>query len=195
MILSNILKGKSFRIRTLLLAKLNIKLLQTKLEYLSKSKSTFQALKEIRGNTAHQKLIRNSFICSKLEKRSFVEYVVDINLSPTNTLINITDAGGNPKRVFSAGSVGLTKQQKKQQPNAIIRIFKMLLLKSTFLKDKPVAIHLRNVKTFHKTLILKILKSRLFIKSVQTFNLLPHNGCRPKKIRRVKRRTRRIVLR
>ena len=30
--------------------------------------------------------------------------------------------------------------------------------------------------------------------SVQTFDFLPHNGCRPKKLRRFKRRTKRLVL-
>ena len=31
---------------------------------------------------------------------------------------------------FSAGLVGLTKRQKRQQPDALIKVFKFLLLKS-----------------------------------------------------------------
>lgn len=195
MILSNILKRKNFQIRNLALARFNIKVLQFIFNALNKSKSTSKILKRVQMNTICQEFVKNSYSRVKQERRSFIDYVMDINLSPTNTLITITNSDGDPKKVFSAGSVGLVKQQKRKQPTALIRIFKVLLLKSPFLKGKPVAVHLRNTKNFHKSLILKMLKSRLFIKSVQTFNLLPHNGCRPKKIRRIKRRTKRTVLR
>ena len=134
----------------------------------------------------------NSF---NFEKKNLISYIISINLSPTNTLVTITYPNGEPKMSFSAGSVGLTKRQKKIQPMALIKIFKSLLIKTWFLINKPVAIHFKNNASFHESLIIKALRDKLIIKSIQSYKLSPHNGCRPKKRKRFKRRTKRMVLR
>jgi ribosomal protein S11 len=107
----------------------------------------------------------------------------------------VTDIKGNPKISLSAGLINLTKRQKKTQPMALINIFKILLLKARFLKDNPIALHFKNTKPYYESLIIRVLKDKLYIKSIQSYNLSPHNGCRPKKIKRIKRRTKRMVLR
>ena len=129
-----------------------------------------------------------------LTNQNSISYIINIVLSQTNTIVNITDIYGNVKISFSAGIINLTKSQKKAQPMALINIFKTLLLKAKFLNNKAVALHFKNTKPHHESLILKLLKTKLFIKSVQNSNLMPHNGCRPKKIKRIKRRTKRLVL-
>lgn len=78
---------------------------------------------------------------------------------------------------------------------ALVNIFKVLLLKVGFLRNAPVAIHFKNTKAFYQSFLIKALKDKLFIKSIQSYNLSPHNGCRPKKLKRIKRRTKRMVLR
>ena len=125
---------------------------------------------------------------------NLLSYIININFSLTNTLINITDANGNTKKSFSAGYVKLTKKQKRVQPLAVVKIINFLLFKSQFLKHKFVALHFKNVRVYYQKLIIKWLSDKMFIKSIQTFNFLPHNGCRPKKLRRFKRRTKRLVL-
>ena len=95
---------------------------------------------------------------------------------------------------ISAGSLNLTKFQKKTQPMALLSIFKVLLLKAKFLKNRPIALHFKNVKRFHESFFINILKTKLFIQSFQSYNLVPHNGCRPKKIKKIKIRTKRLVL-
>ena len=143
---------------------------------------------------------RNSFYLKKLfnkkqlNSKPLINYIININLSLTNTLICVTDTKGRILLSFSSGLVNLTKRQKKSQPLALITIFKVLITKAKFLKNKPVALHFKNTKSFYESIIIKTLKDKLFIKTVQSYNLTPHNGCRPKKLKRIKRRTKRMVL-
>ena len=76
-----------------------------------------------------------------------------------------------------------------------INLFKVLIVKAKFLKNKPIALHFKNTKSFYETLIINLLQNKYYIVSVQSCNLSPHNGCRPKKLRRTKIRTKRKVLR
>jgi|AntRauTorckE5430_2_1112549.scaffolds.fasta_scaffold00054_23 ribosomal protein S11 len=204
MILSNILEVRKSVPNEARSTRTYIKKLVVLLSLLNRLKSSkmlAKALKNEKLNSLYSKFDSNNCISSfsghnsKLTKNNSVSYIININLSPTNTLVNVTDVKGKPKVSFSAGLIQLTKRQKKTQPMALISIFKVLLLKARFLKDKPVALHFKNTKVFYESLIVRVLKDRLFIKSVQSYNLSPHNGCRPKKLKRIKRRTKRMVLR
>lgn len=130
----------------------------------------------------------------KQQQQNLISYVIKINLTKTNTLVTITDIEGSKIESFSAGLVGLTKRQKRQQPYALLKIFKVLLLKYKNLKHKVVSLQLDNIKTYKEFKFLKRLKSILFIGSIKSYALQPHNGCRPKKLKRFKRRTKRLVL-
>jgi ribosomal protein S11 len=201
MILSNILFIKSSKEKRTLFLVSYINKLSKLLKPLNKTqspKNLASMLLNTTNDTTYLKFEQNKnsvFLKQNLFKENLVSYIININLSPTNTLVNVTDINGNPKISFSAGLVKLTKKQKKAQPMALINIFKVLLLKAKFLENKPVALHFKNTKIFYESLIIKMLKERLFIKSVHSHNLSPHNGCRPKKLKRIKRRTKRMVLR
>lgn len=125
------------------------------------------------------------FICQKL-----ISYVININLSLTNTLVNVNDIKGNPKFFYSAGMFNLQKTQKVRQPKAIITILKALLVKIKLFRTKPVALHYNNLFFNHQSYIFKKLKQKIFIKLVTSYNYHPHNGCRLKKKKRIKIRTR-----
>lgn len=127
-------------------------------------------------------------------QQNLISYVIKINLTKTNTLVTITDVLGAKVSSFSSGLVGLTKRQKRQQPDALIKVFKFLLLKSKILKNKVISLQLTNIKARKEFAFLKRLKSVLFINSIKSYALHPHNGCRPKKLKRFKRRTKRMVL-
>ena len=68
-------------------------------------------------------------------------------------------------------------------------ILKHLILKANFLYNKIVVIHFKNAKIYYESLVIKLLSNILFIKSIKSYNLSPHNGCRPKKLKRFKQRT------
>jgi len=122
--------------------------------------------------------------------QKLISYIININLSLTNTLINVNDIKGNPKFFYSAGMFNLQKTQKVRQPKAIIIILKALLVKIKAFRTKPVALHFNNLFFNHQSYIYKKLNQKIFIKLVTSYNYHPHNGCRLKKKKRIKIRTR-----
>lgn len=120
-----------------------------------------------------------------------INYVIHVNLSLTNTYVSVTDVKGSLLISLSSGSVGLKKRQKRTQPLALVSVFKELFLKTKTLDKKRVSIHFHNVRSYYESLVIKLLKPRVFIKTVRSYNLHPHNGCRPKKLKRFKQRTKR----
>ena len=165
-----------------------------KKDYVLKLIKTINFLNNLKGSKNF--FFLNNFLKApnKKVKQNLINYVINVILSPTNTVVNVTDVQGNVIISISAGAINLTKFQKKAQPMALLNIFKTLLVKAKFLQNKSVAIHFKNVKRFHESFFINTLKSKLYIKSIQSYNLTPHNGCRPKKLKRVKRRTKRLVL-
>lgn len=204
MILSSILKKQKQQHNTLRIIRAYINELYKLLNMLASLKSAKSITKVIKSCNIKKlsaKFLFNNAINTILKpsnikaKENLISYIININLSPTNTIISVTDIKGSPKISLSAGLINLTKRQKKIQPMALINIFKVLLLKARFLRYNPIALHFKNTKSYYESLIIKGLKDKLFIKSIQSYNLSPHNGCRPKKIKRIKRRTKRMVLR
>lgn len=122
--------------------------------------------------------------------QKLISYIININLSPTNTIININNIKGIPKYFYSAGMFNLQKKQKIKQPKAIIIILRALLLKSKIFKTKPVAVHFNNLFFNYQSYIFKKLKKKIFAKIMISYIFTSHNGCRLKKKKRVKIRTR-----
>ena len=79
-----------------------------------------------------------------------------------------------------------TKKQKKRRAVVLFRLLKLLLKNSSILFKTPIALHFNNV-TKYKTLIVKKLKKKVFVKVIKEFNQVAYNGCRQSKIRRRKR--------
>jgi len=155
----------------------NIKRLQTSLTNQILQEKT--ALQYYRKNKSFT--LKNT---TRLSKQNIIVYVININLTRTNTLITITDIKGNVKLFYSAGQVNLKGKQKTKQPTALINILKSLTVKAKFLRKNPVALHFKNTMPHYESFIIKMLKSRFFIKTIRNYNLQPHNGCRPKKLKR-----------
>jgi len=122
--------------------------------------------------------------------QKLISYIIRINASSTNTFINVNSINGHPKSFLSAGMFNLQKKQKTKQPKAAITMLRALLIKFKICKIKPVVLHFNNLFYNHQSYILKRLKQKLFIKLIMSYNFLPHNGCRLKKKKRIKIRTR-----
>ena len=114
-----------------------------------------------------------------------VMYIIDISFLRANTMIHISDTKGNLKLFYSAGAVGLTGKQKRNRRIAIVKLISLLIKEATFIGKKPIALHLNNVN-FYQNLIINKLKQVAYIKVIKTFNQVPYNGCRKKKVRRKK---------
>ena len=127
---------------------------------------------------------------SFFNNQKLISYVININIFATNTLINVNSIKGKPKLFYSAGMFKLQKKQKIRQPKAIFTILRALLLKSKIFKIKPVAIHFNNLFFNHQSYILKKLKQKIFAKLIVSYIYRAHNGCRLRKKKRIKIRTR-----
>lgn len=114
-----------------------------------------------------------------------VVYIMSISFLKANTTIHVSDIKGNIKLFYSAGSVNLAGKQKRKRRIAVSKLISLILKKATFLKNKPIALHLNGV-SFYKNLIVNRLKKTLYIRVIKSFNQIPYNGCRKKKIRRKK---------
>lgn len=114
-----------------------------------------------------------------------VMYIINISFLRANTVIHVSDARGNIKLFYSAGSVNLTGKQRRNRRIAILKLISLLFKKAAFLVTKPVALHLNNVNAY-KSFIIDKFKKVLYLRVIKTFNLAPYNGCRKKKLRRKK---------
>lgn len=147
--------------------------------------NTNKILKNLSKNVKNTKFLNNIKLLKPKTKQTIVNYVINIHTSQTNTLINITNIQGNTIISITAGSIKFRKKQKRTQPLALLNIFKKILLKANFLHNQIIAIHFKNVKIYYESLIIKMVQKLLFIKSIKSYNLSAHNGCRPKKIKRL----------
>lgn len=116
---------------------------------------------------------------------NLVTYIIDVNFLRSNTFIHIMDFSGKSKFFYCSGSFNYSGKIKKARSVVFASVCKVLSSKLKFLKGSPVALHLKNVG-YARRWILKKLKKYFFVKSVRSFNLYPHNGCRKKKVKRKK---------
>lgn len=114
-------------------------------------------------------------------------YIITIKYTKVNTLLSVTNSKGLLYLFVSAGQC--VKGKKKISRIIVIKKFlKILISDLDFLKNKPIALHLKNVD-FNRMWLIKFLKKKFFIKTIKNFNIFPHNGCRKKKKKRKKVRS------
>ena len=159
--------------------------IKSKKIYIKELKKTVLQLKIIKTKIYQSLnfLLINNYL--KKQNRNFlISYIICFNFSQSNSIIQISDAIGNSKIFCSAGLVDLKGKQKVSRRLVLVQFFRILfLLKSQFIKNKPIALHFKNVG-FNKYFIIKKLKKKFFIKLIKIFNLNSYNGCRKKKEKR-----------
>lgn len=129
-------------------------------------------------------LLRNQ----KKSSENVISYIIGISLTNTNVNIYVTDIKGNVKLLASAGNLGLNGKQKTKKPAVIIKLLRLVLTKMAFLNTGYIALHLKNFTEFYVSFIVSLIKKHLNIELLRVFNNKPHNGCRPKKLKRKKRK-------
>jgi hypothetical protein len=155
-----------------------------KKQYISQLKNKILYLNSIK---------KNSYALSNQNEKSLkqdyiVKYIIDITFSKTNTLLHVMDFSGNLKFFCSAGDLNYKGKNKIARWLILKHFYKVLVLKLKFLTNQPIALHLKNIR-FDKFWIFKKFKKKFFIKTIKIFKSYSYNGCRNKKIRRKKIRT------
>ena len=101
-----------------------------------------------------------------------------------NTIVTITDREGNTLTWASTGSAGF-KGSKKSTPFAAGIAAESAARKAVERGVKEVEVYVKGPGAGRESAIRSIQAAGLAIRSIRDVTPIPHNGCRPKKRRRV----------
>lgn len=110
--------------------------------------------------------------------------VARIQATFNNTIITITDTNGETLCWSSAGAIGY-KGSRKSTPFAAQRAAESVAEKAKKMGVREIDVMVKGPGSGRESAIRALHSSGLEIKVIQDVTPLPHNGCRPKKRRRV----------
>jgi len=117
-------------------------------------------------------------------RRSVAVGIVHIKATFNNTLITVTDTKGDVLCWASAGTSGF-KGSRKSTPFAGQLSAQQAAEKAIKFGMKEVDVKVKGPGSGRESAITALQAAGLKIKSIEDVTPLPHNGCRPKKRRRV----------
>lgn len=118
------------------------------------------------------------------EKKNIYEGNVYIQATFNNTIVTITDLKGNAVSWSSAGSLGF-KGAKKSTPYAAQTTAETAANRALDFGLKEVNVFVKGPGVGRESAIRSLGGLGLRVKSIRDITPIPHNGCRPKKSRRV----------
>ncbi len=121
----------------------------------------------------------------KKVKRIVSDALVTIHASFNNTIISITDRQGNVICWGSAGTAGFKGARKGTPFAAQVAAEKAGLIARDEYGVKTICIHIKGPGPGRESAIRSIMSLGLKVIEIGDQTGIPHNGCRPKKKRRV----------
>ncbi|MBA3813468.1 MAG: 30S ribosomal protein S11 [Alphaproteobacteria bacterium] len=118
------------------------------------------------------------------ERKNIVSGVAHVNASFNNTVVNITDAQGNTISWSSSGSRGF-KGSRKSTPYAAQMAAEDAAKKAQEHGMKTIEIEVKGPGSGRESALRALQAMGLLVTSIRDVTSIPHNGCRPKKRRRV----------
>ncbi len=116
--------------------------------------------------------------------REVSKAVITVSSSFNNTIITISDDTGNVVGWASAGNAGF-KGAKRSTPYAAQVTMQKLLEKVLPFNIKEARVKVSGVGAGRESAVRAIGPSGIKVTSIKDTTPIPHNGCRPKKLRRV----------
>ena len=116
--------------------------------------------------------------------KKFKEGKIYISSTYNNTIISLTDLQGNVLGWVSAGSIGF-KGTKKATPFAASKVAEAISQVAKKFGIEKVAISVKGIGSGRESAIRSLATRGLEIISIKDATPIPHNGCRPPKVRRV----------
>ncbi|AFG36677.1 30S ribosomal protein S11 [Spirochaeta africana] len=120
----------------------------------------------------------------KKDKKSVYEGKVFIQATFNNTIVTVTDAMGNALSWASAGSLGF-KGAKKSTPYAAQTTAETAAQKAMDYGLQEVQVYVKGPGVGRESAIRSLGALGLRVRSIKDITPIPHNGCRPRKSRRV----------
>jgi small subunit ribosomal protein S11 len=118
------------------------------------------------------------------DKKTVFEGNVYIQATFNNTIVTITDLKGNALSWCSAGSLGF-KGAKKSTPFAAQSTAETATNRAKDFGLKEVNVFVKGPGVGRESAIRSLGAMGLRVKSISDITPIPHNGCRPRKTRRV----------
>lgn len=120
----------------------------------------------------------------KREKKIVQSGVAHIQASFNNTIVTITDMGGNTVVWASAGNQGF-KGSRKSTPFAATRAGEVAAKKAMECGMRQIDVYVTGPGSGRESAIRALQSTGLRINMIRDVTPIPHNGCRPPKRRRV----------
>jgi small subunit ribosomal protein S11 len=117
-------------------------------------------------------------------KRRVEQGKVYINASYNNTVVTVTDLGGNVVAWASAGSLGFSGP-KKATPFASSKVIAAIVEKIQNTGPKEVSVVVKGIGSGRDSAIRSLINQGFNILSIKDVTPIPHNGPKPPKVRRV----------
>lgn len=156
----------------------------------NKIKKQFFFLKKTQDNLIQILTVLQNNSNVNYENSIFIKYILGISISKTNNIIYLSDTTGHIKFFCNSGQLDLDKKVRKKTKLVIIKLVNFInkKLKSVYLNEH-IALHLKNVKKRFCYSTLNLLLERKYkVDVLKIKNNQPHNGCRPRKLKRKKRK-------
>ena len=120
----------------------------------------------------------------KGKKRIDIQGIACVNATFNNTIVSITDARGNVVAWGSPGNAGF-KGSRKSTPFAAQLAAEAAAHKAFDLGMRKVDVRVKGAGGGRESAVRAIKNAGLEVLSIRDVTGIPHNGCRPKKKRRV----------
>jgi small subunit ribosomal protein S11 len=117
-------------------------------------------------------------------RKSVAKGVAHIKATFNNTVVSITDTNGDVLCWASAGTAGF-KGSRKSTPFAAQRTAEACAEKARKIGLREVEVRVKGPGSGRESAIRGLQAAGLAIKAIEDVTSVPHNGCRPRKRRRV----------
>jgi len=118
------------------------------------------------------------------ERKNIVSGVAHVNASFNNTMITITDAQGNTIAWSSAGTMGF-KGSRKSTPYAAQVAAEDAARKAAEHGMRTLEVEVSGPGSGRESALRALQSAGFTVTSIRDVTPIPHNGCRPRKRRRV----------
>jgi small subunit ribosomal protein S11 len=117
-------------------------------------------------------------------RKNIIKGIAHVNATFNNTIITISDVNGETLAWDSAGTVGF-KGARKATPFAATRAAERVAAKVKRMGMREVEVRVKGPGSGRESAITGLQSSGLTVSAVEDHTPIPHNGCRPRKKRRV----------
>lgn len=121
---------------------------------------------------------------SKKVRKNVTRGIAHVKASFNNTMVTITDVNGETICWDSAGTVNF-KGSRKSTPFAATRAAEECAAKAKKCGMREVEVKIRGAGPGRESAVTALQRAGLKVTAVEDHTPIPHNGCRPKKKRRV----------